>query len=405
MPEFMYVAVSRKGDESKGMVEAESRDRAAADLKNRGLVLISLEEPSALSRDVTFSIFQKKPKARDLSVFCRQFVSILDAGVSVISALEMLSEETENKNLRAAIVEAKRSIEKGESLTEAMRPYENLFGGIFITLLAAGEASGSLDVSLSRMAEQYEKEARLKAMVKKAMIYPVAVAVVALAVIIALLTFVVPTFESMFADLGTQLPALTRGVIAVSRFVIGRWYVIVAVVAVAVFALRSYGKTENGAHLYGRIGLKAPLFGQLTVKSSAARMGRTLSTLIAAGIPFIDAITITADTMTNIYFKEAMEDAREDVSMGSVLSEPIAKSGVFPPLVHHMLKIGEESGNIDGMLTKMADYYDEEVEGLTQRLTAAMEPLIIVLLAAIVGTIVISLVLAMAQMYAGLDSL
>lgn len=401
----MYVAVSSKGGESKGMLEAESRDRAALELKNRGLVLISLEEPSALSRDVTFSFFDKKPKARDLSVFCRQFVSILDAGVSVIGALEMLAEETENRKLRAAIAGAKRSIEKGESLTEAMRPYGNLFGDIFITLLGAGEASGSLDVSLSRMAEQYEKEARLKAMVKKAMIYPVAVAIVAVAVIIALLAFVVPTFESMFADLGTQLPALTRAVIAISRFIITKWYFLVAAVAALVFAVKYYGKTDAGAHFFGRLGRKAPLFGQLTVKSSAARMARTLSTLIAAGIPFIDAITITAETMSNIYFKEALEDARDDVSMGSVLSEPISKSGVFPPLVHHMLKIGEESGNIDGMLTKMADYYDEEVEGLTQRLTAAMEPLIIVVLAAIVGTIVISLVLAMAQMYAGLDSL
>lgn len=402
---YQYVIATKAGKELKGAITADTRELAIQKIKEEGNLLISISEQSVLNKDVEISFLQKKPKPRDMSVFCRQFVSITEAGVPVISALEMLCEQTENKMLRKALEETKLSIEKGETLAGAMRRNRKIFPNLFITMVEAGEASGSLAISFTRMADQFEKEAHLKAMMKKATIYPAVVGVVAVAVIIGMLTFVIPTFEDMFAQLGTELPALTRVVMGASRFLISRWYLFAAIVIGLVLGVRAFSRTNTGKHLFGKLAMKVPLIGKVTVKGASSRFARTLSTLLAAGIPLINALDIVANTMTNIWFREALLDAKDDVSMGSALSEPLKKAGLFPPLVHHMLKIGEESGNSESMLDKLADYYDEEVEMATQSLMAAMEPLIIVVLAAIVGTIVIAIVLPMAQMYVGLDSL
>lgn len=405
MATFAYVALDAAGKTRKGTLEADSRDQAASQLKRDGSTLISLDEAGALSKNVEISFLQRKPKPRDLAVFCRQFVSIVSAGVPVTSALEMLAEQTENKLLATAVNGCRLSIQAGASLSEAMRDYPRVFTDLFVTMVAAGEASGSLETSFSRMADHFEKDAKLKGLVKKASIYPIVVCVVAFAVVLMLLTFVIPTFEDMLLDLGVELPAVTKAVIAASQFMQVYWWLVLLLIAGFVFWVRYARTTEAGQRLFGRIGMKMPVLGKLTVKTAAARMSRTLSTLLAAGIPLIDAMEITGNTMSNLFFKEALLDGKDDVAMGEPISQTIARCGLFPPLVHHMMGIGEETGDLDGMLTRLADYYDEEVELATQQVMAMLEPLIIVVLALVVGTIVMAVILPMGAMYSGLDSL
>lgn len=405
MTVYNYTVVTALGKEVRGNIEGETIEQAAAKLKAEGNILVSISEQNLMSKDINIGFLEKKPKARDLSVFCRQFVSIIDAGVPVISALEMLGEQTENRMLRGAIVETKQRIEKGESLTSAMAEHRRIFSDMFITMVEAGEASGSLSISFTRMAAQFEKEARLKAMMKKATIYPAVVASVAVVVIIGMLTFVVPTFESMFADLGTEMPLLTRMVMESSHFLVSKWYIILILVILVIFAGKTFAKSQGGKYFWGRLALKVPLFRSLIIKSESSRFARTLSTLMAAGIPLINCLDITSGMMSNIFFKEAVQDAKDEVALGTNLSEPLKEGKVFPPLVHHMIRIGEESGNTEAMLDKLADYYDEEVENATQALMAALEPLIIVVLAVIVGTIIFAVIMPMAAMYDGLDAL
>ena len=402
---YSYLILKPSGKEVKGTIEAVDQEKAAEQLKADGSTIISIENASALSKEVELGFLKKKPKPRDMAVFCRQFVSIIDAGVPVTSALEMLGEQTENKLLAAALLDCKTEIEKGSTLADAMRNYRDIFSDLFITLVEAGEVSGSLDVSFTRMAVQFEKEAKIKGLIKKSSIYPAVVAVVAVVVVIIMLMFVVPQFESMLTDLGSDMPLLTKMVVAASNFLIAKWYFFLAGVIVLVFAINYYRKTDGGGRLFGRIGIRAPLIGKLTVKNASARMARTMSTLLGAGIPLIEALEIVSRTMGNVHFREALEEAKDDVAMGESLSSSIARSGLFPPLVYHMIGIGEETGDIEGMLTKLADYYEEEVELTTQQVMAAVEPMIIIVLALIVGVIVGAVMLPMMTMYDAMDSL
>ncbi len=405
MATYTYVILDNAGKERKGSLEADTREQAATLLKRDGQTLVTLDAASLLSKNLELTVFQRKPKARDLAIFCRQFVSIVSAGVQVTPALEMLAEQTENKLLSRAIEGCRLSIQAGASLSEAMGDYPKVFSDLFITMVAAGEASGSLDVSFERMAVQFEKDAKLKGLVKKASIYPIVVCVVALAVVALLLTFVIPTFEDMLTDLGVELPLMTKLVIAASQFMQQFWWLLLLLLAGIVLWVRYFRKTELGQRSFGRVGLKLPVFGKLTVKTAAARMCRTMSTLLAAGIPLMDAMAITAQTMTNVFFRDALLDGRDDVSIGESMSATLARSRLFPPLVHHMTGIGEETGNLDGMLTTLADYYDEEVELATQQVMALLEPLIIIVLALVIGVVVMAVIMPMGAMYTGLDNL
>ncbi|MDR0905907.1 MAG: type II secretion system F family protein [Oscillospiraceae bacterium] len=405
MPEFSFIALTAAGAEQKGSITADTPADASRELKNRGLLPVSVAAQSVLSRDISISFFEKKPRVRDLSVFCRQFVSILDAGVPVISALEMLSEQTENKLLANALSDIRLKVETGESLTEAMRRHVGIFGEMCVSLISAGEASGSLSTSFYRMAEQYEKDAKIRGMVKKASVYPTIILIVTVVVIGVMLTLVVPTFQDIFEQLGSELPALTLGVVAVSDFMQAYWFYVVLMLAGAVVIIRLFARSTAGRYAFGRLFLKAPVIRQFVVKTASARMARTLSTLIGSGIPLIEALEIVANTMSNIIFRDALMSARDDVSMGSTLSETLRSAKIFPPLVYQMLRIGEESGNIEGMLGKIADYYDEESEAATQALMSMLEPAIIILMAAVVGTIIMSVMLPLADMYGQLENL
>ena len=403
MAGYSYVVIDDRGKEKKGSIEADTEEKALALLKADNLIPIEITEQNLLTQDINLD-FGGKPKARDYSVFCRQFVSMTQAGVTLIDTLNMLADQTSNKRLAKAIREIQAAVEKGESLTEAMRA-QKFFPSLLCSMTEAGEASGSLDIAFDRMATHFEKDAKVKGMVKKAAIYPVIVCIVAVVVVIVMLTTVIPSFTSMFEDMDMELPAITKGVMTASDFMMQRWYIVLAVIVGVVVLFRWFKSTSYGELLFAKIGLKLPLFGQLTVKTSSARFARTISTLLAAGISLVDAVEITANVMENRIVKDALLACKEEIVQGVPISVPLKNTGLFPPMVYQMAKIGEEAGDMEGLLEKLADYYEEEVEMATQSLMAAMEPLIIVVLAGIVGVLIGAVMAPMASMYTGLDNL
>ena len=413
MATYGYRAITKAGKEVKGSLEADNKDLAMAELRRQELTVIDLGEQSFLTKDIDIQI-GGWPKARDLSVMCRQFVSMTKAGVSILESLKMLCEQTENKRLQDALKEVRISVEKGETLADSMAEHPKVFPGIMVNMVAAGEASGSLEIAMERVATQLERSHKTQAMVKKAMIYPIAVCLVAVIVTIVMLVVVIPNYEDMFSQLGTELPWITMMYVNLSHVITNYWYIIIPIIIALVIAIRYFAKTDLGKHVFGKMALKLPLIGKLTTKSAASMMARTMSTLLGAGVPLIEAVDIVSGVMSNIYFKEAMQDAREEITIGMPLSRPLQESGLFPPMVYQMIRIGEESGNTEEMLDKLADYYDEEVEMSVQSLMAAMEiqslmaalePMIIIVLAIVVGGLIAACMAPMVSMYQALDTL
>lgn len=402
METFSYTAVGADGKEKKGSIVAETREDAARSLKDQGLLPMSIGKQSALDRDINFSFGKKGVKVRDLSVFCRQFSSIIKAGVNVINALSMMSEQTENKKLKAAIKNVQSNVEKGETLSSAMRSEGDIFPSLLVSMVAAGEASGSLETAIERMAIQFEKDAKISGMVKKAMIYPIILIVVMIGVVIAMMMFVIPNFMDMFEGLDAEMPFMTVMVINMSNFILDKWWLLILIVAGIVFAYKSYYKTDAGRHVIDRIKIKIPVFGVLTVKTACARFSRIMSTLLSAGMPMISAIEIAAGTMDNVLFKDALQKVRSGVALGMGFSQQIGVTRLFPAMLVHMVGIGEETGNIEDMLTNVANYYDEEVELATQSVTALMEPMIIIVMAVVVGALVLAIYQPMITLYSTL---
>lgn len=404
MAAFAYVAVDTTGRTVKGSVTAENLEEARQQVKQKDMTVVSIKAQGALGKDISVD-FSKKPKARDLGVMCRQFVSMNRAGVTLIESLKMLSEQTENKKLQAALKEVRVSVERGESLATAMGEHKNIFPDLMINMVSAGEASGNLDTALERVSEQLENSAKTQSMIKKAMIYPIAVCVVAIVVSIVMLVVVLPNYATMFADLGTELPLITKMYVAMSDFLIDYWFIIIPLVIALVVAVIMYSKTDSGKHLFGKLAIKMPIISNMTIKSASSMTARTLSTLLGAGVPLIEAVDIVSGVVTNVYFKEALRTAKEEITIGLPLSRPLEESGLFPPMVYHMIRIGEEAGNTEEMLNKLADYYDEEVEMAVQSLMAAMEPMIIIVLAVVVGGLIAACMAPMLTMYEALGNL
>lgn len=404
MQGYNYVYIDKSGKSKKGQMEAVDEARVIQSLKNEGLIPVSVEKQTALTKRTEINI-SAPIKPRDLSVFCRQIVSVLGSGVSIVDALMMLGEQTENKRLREAIKDTQVYVEKGESLSASMKQHPKEFPPILINMVEAGEVTGSMENSFERMSMHFEKAAKLKALVKKAMVYPVAVLCVAIAVVILMLVKVIPQFMVMFEGMDIELPDLTKALINASDFLQKQWYLLLGGLAIIIVAIRFYKKTPNGAMVFSKIALKLPLFGKFIVKSSAASFARTLSTLVSSGISMVDAIEITGKTIKNKVFQDAILKSKEGIERGISLSSQIEASGVFPPMVYRMVRIGEETGNIEDMLTKVADYYEEEVEIGTQTLTSAIEPLIIVILACLVGVMIFSIMGPMFTMYDNLDTM
>ncbi len=404
MTNYVYTAMTKDGKKVKGTISASNQSRAMAMLKEQGLVPTKVEQQNILNKEINISI-GNPVKPRDLSVFCRQFQSILAAGVTIVEALGMLVDQTENKVFAKAIKETQTAVQKGGTLAEAMKAHPKIYPALLVNMVEAGEASGSLEVAMERMSIQFEKNAKLKALVKKAMMYPIVIIIVAIGVLIAMSILVIPQFATMFESMGSELPGITKAVMAFSDFLMHRWYLLILIVVVAAVAISAFAKTEAGQVLFGTIAIKAPIFGKLSVKTASASFARTISTLMAAGIPLSEALEITSRSMKNIHFKRALMAAKKEVEQGSNLSEPLKRCGLFPMMIPQMIKIGEETGNIDGMLMKAADYYEDEVEIATGSLTTLMEPLIIVVLGVIVAVLVLAMYMPMISMYEGMESL
>lgn len=399
MPNFKYLAYSKDGKEVKGSIEAVDQEDAARKIKEQGQMVVKVDAEGALDKDINISFGKKKASSRDLSVFCRQFVSISTAGVAIVDALEMLGDQTENRALQEAIFNVKASVQKGETLAGSMRQQDGIFPSIMVNMVEAGESSGNLETSFERMAIQFEKSTKIQQLVKKSMIYPIALSVIVVGVVVLMMAFVVPTFSDMYADMGQELPVLTRMVVATSDFVVQKWYILIAVVVLLVIGFKVFAASTTGMYILADLKRKLPIFGKLTIKSSSAQFARNLSTLTAAGISMIDALNIVSKTMPNVRFRDAVLDAKEKVAQGRPLSEPLRASGVFPNMIIHMIGIGEETGNMDDMLITAATYFEEEVEAATEQVAAVIEPLLIVVMAGIVGVIIMSILIPMFGMY------
>ena len=398
MASYKYEVVGADGKPKTGTIEAMNMEVASAELKSGGNTIVSIARANAINKDLEIHI-GKAVSVREMSVFCRQFESVLNAGVTVVEALDMLSEQTENKPFANAIAEVRDSVQRGEPLAVAMAEHPKIFPNLMVQMVAAGESSGGLDKAFSRVGSQFEKEAHLKGLIIKSAIYPVILILVIIVVVAIMMIKIVPTFTSQFDEVGGKLPGITLAVMAVSDFFVHSWYFIVAIIAGIAIFIHAWKKTEGGAHILGKFILKVPLVGPLSIKTASSRMTRTLSTLMGSGVQLVDALGLVTEMMGNAVVKQALKDATEEVSRGIPLSKPLADSGVFPPMVYHMIEIGEETGNMEDMLDKVAAYYDEEVESATEALLAAMEPLIIIVMAVIVVPIVLAIMMPMYSLY------
>ncbi len=403
MPDFSYVAIDKDGNTVKGSVQAADEVAIRSKLKIDGLTLVQAKKQGMLSKDITFG--SGKVKTRDMSVFCRQFSSVLAAGVTVVEALRMLAEQTENKTLKNALIKTRDNVRQGDTLAEAMAKSPKIFDSMFTNMIAAGEESGNLETCIQRHGKQLEKRAKLKAKIKGAKIYPIAVVIVAIVVLIVMSVLVVPKFANMFADMGTELPGATRAVLAISDFLMYKWYILIAIVVGSIVLFTSFGKTDTGKHIYARIAIKLPIFGPLNIKSQAASFSRTMATLVSSGMSIPASLDIVAKAMSNILYTDILIKAKDDVEQGIPLSVPIRKAEEFPPMVHNMLAIGEETGSIEGMLEKVADYYEEETEQATANMASLLQPVIIVVLGAMVGWLVLAMYQPMISMYGGIGNI
>lgn len=397
MPSFSYIAVSQTGRRVKASVDAASMDVAKASLRGAGYTILEIRELNALNRDIELP-FLGNPKPKDMAVFCRQFVSILRAGVPISTVLSMLGQQTENRKLAAAIREMQADIEKGATLAGAMGRHRKIFPGMLVNMVAAGEESGNLEESFRQMEAYFVKSKRTRAAVGKVMIYPSILVVVMIIVLIVMMTRIIPQFLQTFTEMDVELPALTLGVMAVSDWFVAWWWLLVIVLVVLVIGGILFNRTLKGRHFFGLLARKLPVVGQLTTRSACATFCRTMSLLLASGLTLTDALELSARNMKNIYYEEAVRSVRAMVTQGVPLNTALTDTGLFPPMVCNMTGIGEESGDLQDMMEKVADYYDEEVQDATQKLLALMEPAIILFMAVFVIIIVLSIFLPMLSM-------
>lgn len=400
MAQYNYKAMDKNGKAKKGTIEAVSEDKAKEKLKAEGYIVQDIKEHGTGGPKFAGG----KVKDKDLAVFCKQFVSVLNAGVTIIAALEMMGEQMTNKALQRGVREAQSYVQKGGTLADGFKLNPKVFPPILINMVRAGEMSGNLEVCFERLTSHFENNNKIKSKVKSAVTYPIVVLLVVIVVVIVLLTGVVPQFADMFNDLGSELPKATQMLVDLSEFLKTKGWLAALIVVGIVVALRMFGKTEPGSLLYAKIAIKAPVFGNLTIKSAAATFSRTLATLMASGIPLMDAIEQVAKMINNRIIREGLLDAKNQVAKGVPLSKPIKDMGIFPPMLPQMTKIGEETGNIEDMMDKVADYYEMEVNDAADALTAMLEPMIVVLMGVVVGGIVLAIYSPMLSMYDAIDN-
>jgi type IV pilus assembly protein PilC len=398
MAAYAYSAINIDGMEAVGEIHAPTIEAAREQLRIRGLLAQGVRELPASGDDSLRTVF-KKIKSRSLQVFSRQFATMIEAGLNVVAALVILEEQTDDQYLAAVIGELRADVEGGLLLSQAMARHPKVFSSLYVAMVEAGEASGMLDQVLDRVAVQIEKEAKIRRRVKGAMVYPSVVFTFATLVLTAMLMFIVPIFSKIFDELGGNLPMLTQWVVNASDLLRARWYVIFPLLIGAVLAVRRYKRTESGRQLWDRIKLRIPMrIGDVVVKVTMARLSRTLATLVASGVDIIKALEIAGATAGNWVVEVALADVRARVHEGVPIAEPMAEHPVFPPMVSQMVKIGEETGELEQMFGKIADFYEDEVDSAIQSITSIIEPLMMIGVGAMVGIIIISMYLPMFKM-------
>jgi type IV pilus assembly protein PilC len=396
MATFAYSARTATGEMQNGTLEVKDRDEVVAALRKQRLVPLKIEEKKS-SFDLG-ALLSGGVSTRDIVIFTRQFATMINSGLPLVQSLDILAKQSENKALRKVIEQVLYDVESGQTLADAMRGHEKTFPALYVNMVAAGEAGGILDTILLRLAVFLEKADALKRKIKGAMIYPGVILCVAIGAVSVLLIFVIPTFQTMFASAGIPLPGPTQFVIFLSEVMQTRWYVFVIAVAAIVVLGRMYYKTPGGELVMDKMLLNAPVFGNLQRKTAIARFTRTLGTLVASGVSILDGLEITAKTSGNRVLHDAIMESRTSIAGGETISDPLKKSGVFPPMVVSMINVGEQTGGLDEMLTKIADFYDEEVDAAVEALLAAMEPIMIVFLGVVVGGMIVAMYLPIFDM-------
>jgi type IV pilus assembly protein PilC len=389
MAVFAYQGRSAAGLQ-KGEVEAPDRTAAVGELRKRSILVTQIAEKAGGKSPIKVG---SKVKDKELAIYTRQFSTMIDAGLPLVHCLNILAEQSESSNLRAVTASVARNVEQGGTLADSLRKHPRTFDDLFTNMVDVGETGGILDIVLQRLSVYIEKAAALKRKVKSAMVYPASIISVAFLVIIFMLTFVIPAFAAMFKDLGADLPLPTQIVIWLSDFVRSFILLILAALVGCVFAFRAYYRTENGRSTIDALLLKVPVFGTLIRKVAVARLTRTLGTLVQSGVPILEGLRITASTAGNKVVEKAVLQCRVSVTEGKTLAEPLKASGVFPPMVTQMISVGEQTGALDAMLSKIADFYDDEVDTAVNTLTSLLEPIMIVFLGGVVGGLVVAMYL------------
>jgi type IV pilus assembly protein PilC len=392
MATFTYTARSFAGEMRTATLEAQSRDDVIAQLRRQRLNVVKIDEATP-----------KKPrrgriKMRDIVILTRQFSTMINAGLPLVQAMTILSEQSENKTLAGMMRKVVFDVESGNTVADALSKHPQAFSNLYVNMVAAGEAGGILDTILMRLATFMEKNDALIRKVKGAMIYPGVIMAVAGIAITVLLIFVIPVFENLFTSAGLALPLPTRIVMALSRFLKTYWWMVLGVVGGSIFLLRRYHNTSNGRLKIDKLLLKVPVLGDVLRKSAVSRFTRTLGTLISSGVSILDGLEITAKTAGNRVVQDAIMESRASIAGGETIAQPLKKSGVFPPMVISMISVGEQTGGLDEMLSKIADFYDEEVDAAVSNLLSLMEPVMIVFLGVVVGGMVVSMYLPIFDM-------
>jgi len=385
MPTFEYTARTPAGEETTGTIDAGSRDEVVSQLRKSRMVLVRLREAKRTKR--------ARVPTRDIVIFTRQFATMINAGLPLVQALDILAQQTENKALADVTKQVVYDVESGNTLADALAKHPGAFSQLYVNMVAAGEAGGILDTILLRLATFLEKNDAIVRKVKGAMIYPAVIFAVAAIAVLILLVFVIPTFQGMFASVNMELPLPTRIVIGMSQLLQDFWWLIILSVIGLVFLIRWYYSTENGKLVIDRILINSPVFGDLLRKSAVSRFTRTLGTLISSGVSILEGLEITARTAGNRVIHDAVMQSRGSIAGGETIAAPLQKSGVFPPMVTSMIAVGEATGGLDEMLTKIADFYDDEVDAAVSALLSLMEPIMIVVLGVIVGGMIVAMYL------------
>lgn len=395
MATFSYTVRDKAGKVVKGTLDGENREAVSLKLRQMGYIILSLNE-SRMAALTRIEIGGSSIKLKDITVFSRQFATMINAGLSLTKCLAILGQQTENKALREVIVQIGRDVEAGQSLSESMSKHPKVFPPLFVNMVRAGETGGVLDEVLNRIADHYEREATLRGKIKSAMTYPLTMGALVLIVLVVMMVFVVPVFQSMFSQFGADLPAPTQFLVNVSNTLRSVWgVVIVAAVVGAWFLFKWWTNTPPGRLTWDTFKLRMPMFGPLIRKMSLARFTRTFGTLVAAGVPILSALEIVAATSGNVVISNAVLNARGAIKEGETIAKPLGESSVFPSMLVQMIAVGEETGALDQMLNKVADFYDEEVSAGVDSLTSIIEPVMMAVMGVLVGAIIIALYMPM----------